>query len=200
MKTWITTSVAVAAWLASGCGEEPSAPGTGTGPSPIPAAERPAGPGATPEETFATARAALARNDHVAFLACLTRDCQEAICVFMLMGVSFSMRDHPEHRQEYEALLTRHGVAPASAADPFAATKDLPSFLHDLVAFAVDRLGRNPMDDSSRQEIGALRDVKVEGDSATGTVVTRREDGTSREEPVEFRRVGGAWAIRFEMK
>lgn len=183
--------LALAICLASGCGEE-SAPVAG--PSAVaPRPERAPGPGSTPEETFAAARAAVARNDHAAFVACMTRDSQETFCGLILTGVRFAVRDRPDLQPELDEILARHSVESKPGPAAFAATKDLPAFLGELVEFAAGRLKKNPLDDSSGRDIGTLKSVEIDGDVATGTIAG------AREESIEFRRVGGAWYIRFEL-
>lgn len=101
-----------------------------------------------------------------------------------------------------DALLARHGIDEKSlsdhpqamlAGDPGAGLAMLAAPIEDKAAFIVEAfeaLEESNQDTSPPQVKGTLRDVVVDGDTATATLV--KDDG---EEPIEFRRIDGSWRM-----
>src|SRR5262249_52567761 len=71
--------------------------------------------------------------------------------------------------------------------------KDKNAFVADMMT-AMKKLGGDKKDSGPMGKDAELKDVKIEGDTATGTVVTKH-DGKEKSEAIKFRKVGGGWKI-----
>jgi hypothetical protein len=119
-----------------------------------------------------------------------------------------------ERMKDLDATLARHGLTEEALArmkgelsidvakNPEAIkkaikilvrpVKDKVAFFGDVLA-ALDKLGTKPGEGPLPAD-AELKDVKVEGDFASGVVVSRKDD-KERREPLHFKKVGGGWKI-----
>jgi hypothetical protein len=178
----------------------------------------------TPEACFASMQTAGKNKNIAGMINCLTVESQEVLCGGMvLMGNMMKMfggmaatggDQGAEMKQQAEAIaavLEKHGVtedalkdaAPTAemASDAGAIRKlagvvsDKPQFIADMFAvMEKSSQGGNFSEEFESQIAGTLKDVKVEGDSATGTIVT-----TKGEEPIAFRKTAEGWKLHIEL-
>jgi hypothetical protein len=168
----------------------------------------------TPQATFDTAKAAAAKEDWKAFAQCLTPDTRDEMAGGMaIFGPLMGLSD-PETGKQIEGVLKKHGIdekamdgPPLGDAkgSPEEAMKKLASSIKDRDAFIGEMMtimkksgkmkDKGPMDKTA-----TLKDVKIEGDKATGTLVTK-VDGKDVPDPnpVKFRKIEGAWKMDVDM-
>ncbi len=74
--------------------------------------------------------------------------------------------------------------------------KDKPAFIGDMMK-ALDEMSD---DDSSGMSFdnATLKDVKVDGDTATATIVKKTDDG-EESDPIAFRKVDGGWLVEIPL-
>ena len=112
---------------------------------------------------------------------------------------------------EVDGVLVKHGVteealesaAPSLQAppDPNSIRKlsdvisDKPRFIADMFAVLQKSQQGNSFSKEFEEQIaGSLKDVKIEGDAATATIVT-----ASGESPVEFRKTPEGWKLHIDL-
>ena len=170
----------------------------------------------SPEAVFEAAKSALADEDMEGFMNCLTPESQDLFSGMLVMlgtmmkGFAALAGDDPDALQsvsKIEKVLETHGLSEdvmgmmesADESDPAAAMQKLVEPIKDKAAFVGDMFEIfNEMDDSKRpspgdQFKGALKDIKIDGDSASAVL----EDG-GKSEPVQFRKVEGSWLIHLD--
>ncbi len=180
---------------------------------------------ATPQAVFAAAHKAAQKDDWKALYNCLTPDSREAITgqlVFAgVMIKAFASFDKSgkaaDALKPIDATFTKYGltkdvldkikpekVGPdatpkekAAFARTYAAPikgKDRPAFVAEMMK-SMEKLGKKkpPTGDAT------LKDVKITGNTATGTSTEKQEDGTEKTEPVAFKKVGGGWLIEMPL-
>lgn len=113
--------------------------------------------------------------------------------------------------EEVDGVLTKHGVteealesaAPSLQSTPDStairklsdAIGDKPRFIADMFAvLQKSQQGSEFSKEFEDQIAGSLKDVKIEGDSATATIVT-----ASGESPVEFRKTAAGWKLHIDL-
>jgi hypothetical protein len=174
----------------------------------------------SPEATLATAKAAAADKDYRTFAACFTPEGQETMAAgFVMIGgmMQFMMEkdeDNPEKGKASAAkikqVLESHGVTegnrPKITLDMNAdresqnkelrklsePVKDKPAFIAEFLG-VLSEVGDKP-DARILESNAALKDLKIEGDTASGTLVQTRETKESTT-PIVFRKVGQDWKI-----
>jgi hypothetical protein len=196
------------ALLLAGCGDKSSSSST-------------KGDFSSPEATLATAKAAAADKDYRTFAACFTPEGQETMAAgFVMIGgmMQFMMTKDEENPEKGKAsaakiktVLEDHGVVEGARpkitielnadeetqnkalrklAEP---VKDKPAFIADFIA-VMQEVGDKP-DARIIESNATLKDVKIDGDTAKGTLVQTREKKESTS-PIVFQKIDGAWKIR----
>ena len=167
---------------------------------------------ATPQAAFDAAVKASKAKDFKAFAAVLTPESQGKLAGQLaglgVMFKAFSAFDKEgkmkDKLADFDKIMDKHGLTKdvmgklKQTKDPkeieannkviATAIKDKPGFVGDVMKWLdAANPGKNkggPLDEAT------LKDVKITGDKATGTVVTKE-----KEEPMEFAKVGGGWRI-----
>ena len=171
---------------------------------------------ASPTAVFEAAIKASKKKDFKAFTACLTPESQDKLAG-QLVGIgemfkAFSALDKEgkmkDKLADLDKIMDKHGLTKEAMGklkqtkDPkeieknnkaiAAIVKDKPAFVGEVVAWldsANPGKGKGgPLDTAE------LKGLKVTGDKATATVVTK-PDGKEKEEPWEFAKVKGGWRI-----
>jgi len=174
-----------------GCGGETSEP---SGSAEMADGAAPPASG-TPEEAFAAFVAATRKNDMPTVVSLLSPESQGMMTVGLVMSASFMTMDDESKQKSLDVLMRKYisdwdDPDPPQEAGPEAILEtitELPAFVRELSAWMAANGGG---DDSGFQELGALGNVTVSGDRASAQVET--EDGP---QPVEFRKIDGAWRI-----
>ena len=167
---------------------------------------------ATPKAVFDAAVKASKAKDFKAFAAVFTPESQGKLAGQLaglgVMFKAFSAFDKEgkmkDKLADFDKIMDKHGLTKdvmgklKQTKDPkeieannkviATAIKDKPAFVGDVMKWLdAANPGKNkggPLDEAT------LKGVKVDGDKATGTVVTK-----DKEEPMEFAKVGGGWRI-----
>ena len=171
---------------------------------------------ASPKAVFEAATKASKKKDFKAFAACLTPESQGKLAG-QLAGLSvmfkaFSALDKEGKMKDkiadLDKIMDKHGLTKEAMAklkptkDPKeieknnkaieTIVKDKPAFVGDVMKWLDSanpgKSKGGPLDEAT------LKDLKVTGDKATGTVLTKTGD-KEKEEPMEFAKVGGGWRI-----
>jgi len=176
----------------------------------------------TPEACFDAARAAYEKGDFAAFVACIAPDAQKDLASKLGLELvsSRAMVEELKDNDQREAMqkafgpvnevLDRHGLTPKATKEirkgkdgeenekakkaVLKLVKDPEKFLADVLA-AFDKLS-GPNKEKTKDK---LTDVKIDGDKATGVIVTTRkgkdDNDVERKEKVQFVKVGGGWRM-----
>ena len=178
---------------------------------------------ASPEAVAAAAKAAIDKKDMGAFYDCLTEESQNvlagtAVMVGSMMKVMSGMAamGGPEAKAEAEqevgevtAVMEKHGVTEESlkGADPNPAmmgdtqaisgladvVKDKRAFVDDMFT-ALDKMKQGGPD-LSEDFNGELKDLEIDGDTATAKLTTRRGD-----QELDFRKTAAGWKLHIDMQ
>jgi hypothetical protein len=173
----------------------------------------------TPQATFDTAKAAVAKEDWKGFAQCLTPDSRDTMAGAMVMAGSMMQAfaglggdEGKKEAKDVEAVLKKHGIDEKSLegpplgdakTDPNEAMKKLSSSIKDRDAFigeimtVMSKSGKMK-DKGPMTKDATLKDVKVDGDTASGTIATKA-DGKDVNEPIKFRKISGAWKMEIDM-
>lgn len=158
----------------------------------------------SPQATFEASKAAFKANDWKGVWDCYTPESLTPLAAMLATGGSLG------GREEAAPVFEKHGVvmpeldavtsALRSGKSLDQVGKDLVKNVRDKGQFIVDmnEALRDPDEDSPATVIevdAQLRDVKIDGDSATGLVVS--DDGNSM--PLTFKRIGGQWKMVYFM-
>lgn len=197
-------TLALSALLLSGCG------GGGT-----------AADYKTPEEAFTAFKTAAQKDDYKTLSDCLTDDSREMLAGQAAFGaVMFKtfaeLGGKAAEAKELTTILEKHGLTEAAlkkmdkgavgGGDPEGikkAMKELVAPVKDRSAFFADVMGA--MKKYSKEKGAAiplgdaeLKDLKTEGSSAKGIMVTK-QGGQEKRDPIEFKKVGNSWRIELPM-
>lgn len=175
----------------------------------------------SPEAVFEAARSAVADEDMEGFVNCLTPESQYLFSGMLVLVGSMMMdfaafagddADAAEAVSNMEKVFEKHGLTEhgwltedvmkemeeADESDSTAAMEKLAEPIKDKAAFMADMLeafkgldneGGSPAD----QFKGTLKDIKIDGDSASAVL----EDGGNTE-PIQFKKVKGSWLIHLD--
>jgi hypothetical protein len=172
----------------------------------------------TPQAVFEASQRALKKNDWKAFASCLTEKSRDQLAGQMALGAFFLKQraaDDPKGRikdavKKLDEVFTKHGLTKARLAELakdkvtepkspaevgkamqklIAPIKDRETFIGDVMAVMEQMHGKKGGPPETE-----LKDVKVDGDTATGTAITRR-GGKEMREPFAFKKSGGSWRI-----
>ncbi len=175
------------------------------------------GGGATPEETFKTAKTALEKEDWKGLCDCMTKESQDMMAggvamvgVMMQAFASFGGDEGVKEAEKIKETLDKHGLTEDflkkleekdEPEDPMAAmkivlepVKDRPQFIADMIAALQSMSDKDKYEESPIPKDVALKDVKIDGDSATGTVEFERK-GKKESDEIAFKKVDGKWLL-----
>lgn len=168
------------------------------------------GPHVTPQATFRTYQRAVARKDWKASLGCLTPASQDRIVTGLLAALAAaSVLD-----KDAAATLKEHGVDPqglglnfmagalANLGNPreavaqgmrqsLATIADKPAFVADAMSW-LEQNNRQIADYFGMAAEFELKDVDIDGDTATGTLSTPTVANATS---IRFKHTGGRWLI-----
>lgn len=169
----------------------------------------------SPEAVCLKIKESIEKKDMGGFYDCLTEESQDVMVGSMIMVKSMmamaSAMGGPEAAQEFapiDAVMEKHGVTneaiaaaapnqmammedPASVAKAADIVADKRAFVTEVYA-AMDKAGKGG--DLSSKLNGELKDMKIEGDTATAKLVTA--DG---EEELDFRKTATGWKMHIDM-
>jgi len=169
----------------------------------------------SPKEVFAAAKKAEEDKDIKALFNCFSKDSQDTFAAGMAFGAAFASGAEGEKGKPLKKILEKHGLTekrfkeiqkerPKTPKDQAKAMKKLIEPVQDKAAFvaevkeAMDKL--SDMKDKDKMLEGAeLKDVKITGDKAKGTIVGKK-DGKEKKEPIEFVKEGGGWKVVIPQK
>jgi len=157
---------------------------------------------ATPADAIAAAEQAFDRNDKAAQVDCLSPAGQTALSEMLVMVAGMAAADPgaKEMQRQIDELFARHGVTDRKAKegeDPQAHAKRIASQIKDKRPFLVDALKLNLADEPAGTKCvkGELKDVKITGDTATGTYAVKTDDSSTMSQEMKFSRSNGSWLI-----
>lgn len=167
----------------------------------------------SPEQVFADFKDAADKKDYKRMVGHLTDESQEMMVggLVFVGGFAAAFGDMPggppdakESSKKITDVMKKHGVGEDALKnkpkgdnkDPEAAMKELAALVKDKPGFIADMLAALPKKGSEGFDITFkdLKNLKVEGDTATGTV-TQVSNGKDKEEPIKFVKKGGVWKI-----
>lgn len=175
-----------------------------------------AGGAATPEETFKLAQAAAEKGNWKGVVVHMTPESQEmfagGLAFAGVMMQAFAELGGPEgakEAQKIKAVLAKHGLTEAamkklegddSVKNPeeaikkiVAPIKDRGAFIGDMMTAFKDTKGFKE-NDSPISKDAKLKDVKIDGNNAKGTVEFEK-NGEKTEDPIAFKKVNGKWLL-----
>jgi hypothetical protein len=164
------------------------------------------GGASSPEAAFDTFADAAKSKDYQAMIESVTPETQEMMLGSMVFGASFQAMADESKQASLDELFKKYGIDTQSDAmgevdDPEKAMKQLVAGVKDRPAcFAAimewieeNTEGERPdMFEGADFDEAELTEVKIDGDKATGTVVT---DGNEDSNPMQFQRIDGVWYI-----
>jgi hypothetical protein len=173
--------------------------------------------GDTPEETFKTATAAFEKEDWKTFCDCMTPESKDTMAVGMatvgMMIQGFAALGGDEADKETAKIketLAKHGLTEdffkelekkEQPNDEAAAMKMMLEPVKDRGQFVADMMGamqamgdKGPQAGPSMPKDAELKDVKIDGDSAKGSIEFER-DGKQQSEPIAFKKIDGKWLM-----
>lgn len=175
----------------------------------------------SPDDVFNAAKAAMEEKDMEAFMECLTEESQDVfaggIAMVSVMMKAFSgLGGQDEKAKEaftkIDKVMADHGLTeefmknmqdakPSSPAEGFKEllkpVKDKPKFVSEMMA-ALESMGDKGSSGPGDGFMGELTDVKIDGDTATGVAVGKK-DGKEEKEDLNFKKVDGGWLIHLEI-
>jgi hypothetical protein len=173
----------------------------------------------TPQAVFDAAKTAAEKEDWKSFSQCLTPESRDATAAaVMLAGVMIqgfsSLGDEKDKAagKEIESVLKKHGVDPKTMEEPPAAAaskdpkeemkkviapiKDRDAFIGDMIS-AMNKVSKSKGKGGPMPKDATLKDVKIDGDTATGTITAKDSD---KSEEVKFKKIGGSWKMDLDME
>ncbi len=175
----------------------------------------------SPQEVFNAASGAAAKEDWETFSNCLTEDSRNNVAGMLVISATFMKAfgemDKTKGKERFKPVddaLKKHGVT-----DEMLKSKDINPInpdanaqrqmiaklaepIKDKAAFIGDMMRALKQVSDSKNSMtpleGELKDVKVDGDTAKGTYVSKK-GGKEKSEPIEFRKVDGGWKIELPM-
>ena len=165
----------------------------------------------SPQVVFDAAQAAANKKDWKALCGCITPESRDK----MAGGIAFAGamlqqfaalggEEGKKKAAKIKSVLEKHGLTEtlkamnSSPVGPEEMTKKLLKLIKDRDAFLADML--TAMDDGNTSSNmpfagkATLKDVKIDGDSATGTVVFKKDDG-EKSDTMAFKKVEGSWKM-----
>jgi hypothetical protein len=157
----------------------------------------------SPEAVFERVAAAAAKNDWKTVFECIDPEKADHILFGITVDVSVAASRDKTLAVEYQAIIRLHGVADVQQGrdmplsdetrmDPivramFAKVSNKPRYFAEMVR----AYQKGPHEPVGREFTGTLKDLKLNGDTATGTVV--EFDG--KNVPIGFVKRGSSWYV-----
>lgn len=162
--------------------------------------------GKSPEDAFAKFKKATEKNDYKGAFNCLDASTQNALAAGLVMMSGFMVMGDDEAAKKIEEVMKKHKLNDLDetemekfkddqkAATEFIAAKvkNKSQFFEDVMKVAASAKNAGGTSFAIK---GELKDIKIDGDEATGKIVMEGD----REEPIKFVKVGGRWLIKMEM-
>ena len=170
----------------------------------------------TPKAVFEAATKASKKKDFKTFAACLTPGSQGKLAgqlaglagLFKGLAALDTKGTMKDKLADLDKIMDKHGLTKEVMAkvkptkDPKEIDKNnktIAAIIEDKPAFVGDVMkwleSANPGKGKDGPLVEAeLKDLKITGDKATGTSITKTGDMT-KEEPIEFAKIGGGWRI-----
>jgi len=137
----------------------------------------------------------------------------KATGVFAMMGGGEKAEETKAALERIDEVLKKHGVdedalekvretmrgsEPKDPGNNFAVLKEFAALIEDKPTFIGDMFvaleEMNPGESPMSFRNATLRDVKIDGDTATGTNA-RTVKGTKKNEPINFKKIDGGWLV-----
>lgn len=168
----------------------------------------------SPEAAFAAMQGALKQKDWQTAAGCMTDESQEVMSTGLLLAGGLMAAFGGDQASELTAVLEKHGVETPEPAFNFSPTppgetpdsepdepaEDMPD-IKDKAAFISDMLtALEAMDEGGSMQKheqwaeATLKDLTLDGDSATATLTLPGDDGEESQE-LAFRRGEGGWLV-----
>ena len=142
----------------------------------------------------------------------------KAMGVFAMMGGGEQAEKTKAALERIDEVLKKHGVdedamkkvqetmqgaEPKDPTNNLAVLKELAALIEDKPTFIGDMFtvleemnpGESPMSFGN----AALKDVKIDGDTATGTIA-KTVKGTKKNDPINFKKIDGGWLVDIPMR
>jgi hypothetical protein len=170
----------------------------------------------TPEEVFEAAKTAMTSGDYKTFVACLTPEAVDSLAGQLAFGAAFmkgfsALDKKGDSAKKFKPMfdvLDKHGLTDEffkknqvkmgkSKAENAKALRALGAKIKDAPVFVVDIMNASPAQQKKEmQDFGSakLKDLKVDGDTAKATLVSKKQ-GKDKEEPIEFKKIDGSWKM-----
>ena len=157
----------------------------------------------TPNDAYNTLADAIKNENWIAAASAVNDDSQAMMASSLVMGASIMAGPDKAQNQDLEKLLKKHGIDmnedPEPAADPqnydpqaamkalVQPVKNLPEFIGEISAW-MKKTGKEMP--GGMAEMGALGDVKIEGDTALA--ICQTDMGP---QPIAFVKQGSGWLV-----
>lgn len=181
------------------------------------------GGASSPQGAFNNLKAASEKKDVKAVMDCMSEDTVNSMAGAMAMsgvmmkgmaglGGANMPAEVKDSLQKMDAVLTKHGLTDEylkkqeskTKAGPgdfdtknkefLSVVKDKPAFIADMLNAMPKKDGKTAGEEMFSRKWKSLKDVKINGDTATGTAVLS-EDGKDTEEPMAFKKEKDGWKI-----
>jgi len=181
----------------------------------------------SPQAAFDAMKAASEKKDWKGVCNCMTPDSQDAMAGMMVlsgtvmkaMGAFAAMAGGEEAEKAKAALekidqvLKKHGLTedamkkmkgkkPEAPDQQLAVLKELTAPIKDKPAFVAEMIQAfgemGPGESEMFFHDGTLKDVKISGDTATGTV-SETVEGEQKDNPISFKKTGGGWLVELPL-
>ena len=156
--------------------------------------------GSSPEDVFNKIKGGFESGDYASVLKYMAPDDQNSLLYVTMMGLGIATMGDKVAATEVEGILKKHGMkadkennvnlsdevaAKKALAETFKDVKDKPALFEELMKALEKHAGKtNPPIPENAQ----LTNVKIEGDTATGTITSE-----GKEKEVNFVKIDGRW-------
>jgi hypothetical protein len=150
----------------------------------------------TPEKAFEAIQKAGVANDFPGVVRCLSPESVDGMAEMITFPLAMIAAFDPEKEEEIKKLLAKHGVDledESQKESPFKNLQDKQAYIADVMKWLdensdEDKKGASPL---TPLVTGQLGEVKIDGDTAHGTLAAK-----GKTEDVDFARVGGRWFVQ----
>jgi hypothetical protein len=158
----------------------------------------------SPEATFKTFTSAMEKRDFKTALSTMTPESQDTMVAGITSATMVVTMENPDKKVEVEKIDAKHGVQKIdfskksleelkTAADStYANVKDKGAYLSEIMQWLEKNQPAGMPNPSKAVTDIKLTDVKIEGDTAKGTV---KRTSSEMSQPIEFKKVNGVWLI-----
>jgi len=174
----------------------------------------------SPQEVFEAAREAVAKEDWKTFGQCLTENALDDVAGELVFSASLVLAfsgaegfpSNEKTKARYKLVseaLAKHGVTKEFIEKThkelkddedqgkvlkklLAPVKDRHAFVVDMTA-ALKQVAKKP-EKPHPLKSAELKEVKIDGDSASGVVVTKEK--ADKDGPIQFKKVAGSWKLQ----